>query len=95
MSSKRKESLGAEIDRLIQTEFKEKDHDLVKGFLSKLHLNDVGGSQGELNSARSCIIMLAEGSAFQVKDLVKSAKEDYRDIVAAAHLMRKSKRRLP
>lgn len=95
MSSKRKQNLGIEIDKLIQFEFNEKDHDLVKGFLGKLHLNDVGGSDGELNSTRRCIIMLAEGSAFQVKDLVKSAKEDYRDVVAAAHLMKKSKRRLP
>jgi len=95
MKSKRKQLLGKHIDELISANFREKDQELVKGFLSKLHLNDVGRSPGELDNTRRCILILAEGSVYQVKSLVKSAKEDYRDIVAAASLMKKAKRKLP
>lgn len=87
--------ISEDITKLIARDFKENERQQVINLLKKVHLNDVWGCPGNLDSARRSIIELAEGSVHRVKDLVKSAQVDFRDVVAAATLNSKPKPKLP
>lgn len=87
--------MNDKILKKIESDFEESKRQLVLNYLKKIHLNDVWQSQGNLENTRFSILMLADGSVYRVKDLVKSAKSDFRDVVAAASQMKPAKRKLP
>ncbi|MCO7223050.1 hypothetical protein [Pleionea sp. CnH1-48] len=86
--------MNDEILRIIDRDFEEKDRQLVIKYLKKIHLNNVWGGNGTLHQVQHSILLLAEGSVYRVKDLVKCARDDFRDVIAAATQIRK-KPKLP
>ncbi|TQV72841.1 hypothetical protein FLL45_15355 [Aliikangiella marina] len=83
------------IKQKVIEEFKDSEHDLVINLLAKIHLNDVWNSAADLDSTQESILILAKGSVHRVRSLVKSAKVDFRDVVAAASTDPAVKPKLP
>lgn len=86
--------MDKEFADIICHDFEEKHWDLAMAYLKKVHLNDVSGSEATLRSTRLAILALAKGRIYQMKDLVKSAKEDFRDVIMGATNIKKQ-RKLP